>query len=743
MMNPVTCLLLSTLLVTGTAATASNEVSDKAPGFHVEPSDPAAVKALADKPVTTMSGPAGDLLKKWYAEKTAAGNVGDVYDNRDRGHSGLDLGQFPQLSKTVYNEQALKYRVDWAATLRRVPLVLFGNSSTSAGATAGGSNPRMMYTRPGGLRALYAQYTSNNVYIYPEHCDYKPGHNGTPGYGDLYPTNTPFVFISQGSSGSDQPFMRAAPLTLAALRPEVKQKLAQNGLLMPAIQMIFRSTARQLSGPQDYLTGKAHPPVFDGAWVDPLAMVRMAHEITAEAIPPMVQLSVLEEDVPVPGRDYFEPSGRSEELGTTPAVVARVWRGRDCTRRMLVSAANSFDRNRRPLEFHWKLLRGDPAKVSIKTLTARRAGAEILVNWHDRYPIAAGSPLESNRVDIGVFAHNGVYYSAPAFITFFFLDSEARTYDSDRRLLEIGYGAGEVDVQASDLSALLEAYKPDSAVPGAKALRAAYSAEQTKVILAAAGEYRRCHAAWQTAVKDRENAEKAHKPEKEIQRLREAESAAQKAKQQTLGGGQNVLHATVGDAVLAPLRAMAADPYLFRTSGTIAAEVLRAPAQKTAFRSLSERFVHWGLFREAADSPEKLILVPLRKSAATDPAALTRFEKDLLRRFHGEWLGRFVYPSLASFPFRNNYVDPNISAPKSWRDIYHYDAKGACTGWTRRDEAGATEFAAAGKLVLEKDAAGGSLKMQAVRYEQDPLKFDAATPPRGPNWNVLRWKVKE
>ena len=742
MMNPLTCLLLSTLLVTGTAATASNEVSDKAPGFHVEPSDPAAVKALADKPVTTMSGPAGDLLKKWYAEKTAAGNVGDVYDNRDRGHSGLDLGQFPQLSKTVYNEQALKYRVDWAATLRRVPLVLFGNSSTSAGATAGGSNPRMMYTRPGGLRALYAQYTSNNLYIYPEHCDYKPGHNGTPGYGDLYPTNTPFVFISQGSSGSDQPFMRAAPLTLAALRPEVKQKLAQNGLLMPAIQMIFRSTARQLSGPQDYLTGKAHPPVFDGAWVDPLAMVRMAHEITAEAIPPMVQLSVLEEDVPVPGRDYFEPSGRSEELGTTPAVVARVWRGRDCTRRMLVSAANSFDRNRRPLEFHWILLRGDPAKISIKTLTARRAAPRFLSTG----TTATRSPLVRRWNRIG---STSAFSPITGSITRPRLSSLSSSWTA-RRELTIRTGdcwksaTGPARWTSRHLTSR-PCWRPTSLTRPCPARRrcAAYSAEQTKIILAAAGEYRRCHAAWQTAVKDRENAEKTHKPEKEIQRLREAESAAQKAEQQTLGGGQDVLHATVGDAVLGPLRAMAADPYLFRTSGTIAAEVLRAPAQKTAFRSLSEQFVHWGLFREAADSPEKLVLVPLRKSAATDPAALTRFEKDLLRRFHGEWLGRFVYPALASFPFRNNYVDPNISAPKSWRDIYHYDAKGACTGWTRRDEAGATEFAAAGKLVLEKDAAGGPRKMQAVRYEQDPLKFDAANPPRGPNWNVLRWKVKE
>ncbi len=738
----VAFVLFSTLLMTAAAEAASHDAADKAPGFHIEPDSPATIKALAEKPVTKVSGPVGDLLRKWYAEKTAAGNVGDVYDNRDRGHSGLDLGQFPQLSKTVYNELALKYRLDWAGTLRRLPIVVFGNSSTSAGVSDGGSNPRMMYTRPGGLRALNEQYASNNLYIYPEHCDYKPGHNGTPGYGDLYPTNTPFVFISQGSSGSDQPFMRAVPLTMAAFRPEVKQKLVADGLLMPTVQMIFRWSATQLSGSQDYLAGKAHPPVFEGSWVDPLAMVRMAHEMTAEAIPPLVKLTVVEEETPVRGCDYFEREGLSEVLGTTPAVIARFWRGRDFTRRMMVSAGTSIDANQRPLEFHWKLLRGDPAKVTIKPLTSRRAGAEIVVHWHDRYPIVTGSPMESNRVDIGVFAFNGVHYSAPAFITFFFLDSEARTYDAQGRLLEIGYGAGDVDVQASDLSAVLEAYKPGSALAGGDALRAAYSPEQTKAILAAAEPYRRSRAAWRAAVKNREEAEKAHKPDKEIRGLRDTESAAEKAQQQVLDGGQDLLHMGVGKAVLAPLRSMAADPYLFRGSGKIAAEVLRTPAQKAAFRRLSERFVRWGLFREAADSPEKLALAPVRKEADRDPAALTRFEKDLLRRFHGEWLGQFVYRDLASFAFRAYYVDPNISPPKSWRDVYHYDAKGACAGWTRYSDDATAEFAADGKLITEKDATGVPRKTQAVSYEQEQRKFDPANPPRGPNRNPLRWKAE-
>jgi hypothetical protein len=42
---------------------------------------------LAARPITTSPGELGELLRKWQQEGTAAGNVGDWYDNRDRGHS--------------------------------------------------------------------------------------------------------------------------------------------------------------------------------------------------------------------------------------------------------------------------------------------------------------------------------------------------------------------------------------------------------------------------------------------------------------------------------------------------------------------------------------------------------------------------------------------------------------------------------------------------------------------------------
>ena len=163
------------------------------------------------------------MLNRWYTEGTAAGNTGDFYDNRDGGHSRLNTDYyFPQLDRITYTDETRK-TLGWALQRRLLEGVVFGNSSTSGHPNSGGSNPRLGYRSPEGLAFLYQQYRHNNLYVYPEHRDYDPGHNGRGGgYGDLYPTNTPYLIISQGSSGSDQLFLRAIASTLAALRPEVK-----------------------------------------------------------------------------------------------------------------------------------------------------------------------------------------------------------------------------------------------------------------------------------------------------------------------------------------------------------------------------------------------------------------------------------------------------------------------------------------------------------------------------------------
>jgi hypothetical protein len=164
----------------------------------------------------------------------------------------------------------------------------------------------------------------------------------------------------------------------------------------------------------------------------------MAHQITEDALPPLIQLRVVREDQPVPGRDFFTAGG-GEQMFDTPCAVARVVRTTQYERRTVVSAGQSADLNKRPLTYHWAVLRGDADRIQIKKLNDSGSIVELVLPYHERRPISPGSPLASNRVDIGAFVHNGKYYSAPAFVTFFYLDNERRVYDAQQRITVVDY----------------------------------------------------------------------------------------------------------------------------------------------------------------------------------------------------------------------------------------------------------------------------------------------------------------
>lgn len=716
---------------------------------------------LKKKPITTAGGGLGDLLRKWHKDGTAAGNVGDWYDNRDREHSPLAMALYPQLRKLGYTEEDRKLRSDWALQPRVLPKVVFGNSSTSAPPELSGSNPRTLYCSPDGLRLLQRQYLGNNLYIYPEHRDHDPGHNGLgDGYGDLFPVNTPYLLISQGSSGSDQPFMHALATTLAAFRPDVKEKLVEAGLLMPTVQMILRSSNGHVKKADDYLTGQAHPTVFEGARVDAVKMARTAQSITLKTIPPLVKLKVLKEDKPEAGRDYFDRPSVTEQHADTPCAVARVWRGHQHKRRLVVSAKGSLDVNKAPLTFKWVLLRGDVKRVTIKPRGKAGDEAEITVAYHERWPVQPGSALESNRVDVGVFAHNGTFYSAPAFVTFFSLDSESRTYDDKGRVVEIGHGMGVTDVALADPAGALAELAKD----GLPAKVLALTEDRRKELAAAAKDARARNATVTEARKKRDAAIKeveAHrtylrqlerrlaaleksgagkddlaearkgvakaredlkKPEANLNKASAALSTAEAELNKALDARRTALGDGARPFVLKALRRAAARPALWNDHASdLAGLAAKAPRVAEARKRLAQLGVI------AAGTEKELTLKPIRPGPGKVPDRLTAFEKAMLEQFHAVVLANVLLPGKVSARFVPNFVDARLTAKKPWREVYHHDGD-EFAGWTSYhagDKPRVTEHTAEGWLVVEKDAKGRPVKARTVDYRQAALQRPA------------------
>lgn len=393
-----------------------------------------------DKVPATVGNDEGKFLREWYEAGTAAGLYGDLYDNRDQDHSDMNRATYPQLTWVEYAPDAVSHQINRGLqTYLLFNRITLGNASlANVDGRYWRSMPRLAYPDGKLMALLFVQYMANHIYVYPEHQDYDPGRNGEGGYGDVYCGNCPYLVISQGSSGSDQVFLRAIACTLAAFRPEVKEYLATKGALMPTVQMLLRSCSKQVQTPQDYLKGTAHPTVFDGQDVDAARMVQKAHEITLGSLPPLVFLKVEEEDKAVPGRDYFDPRP-SEGMYDTPSAIGRVFRTTKYFRRMVVSAAQSKDLNGVPLTYHWRVLRGDAARIQIKPLNKSGSRVELIIPYHERFPVTPGSKMEGNRVDIGAFVDNGKLYSAPAFVSFFFLDNEKRVYGKDNRIQSVQY----------------------------------------------------------------------------------------------------------------------------------------------------------------------------------------------------------------------------------------------------------------------------------------------------------------
>jgi hypothetical protein len=394
-----------------------------------------------------LPAPAQRRLQELYLAGKASGLAGVLYDNRDKGHSSLPQKLWPQIAETDYSAQAQAAGVNYGLNTQILfDAVTIGNSSTAfvGGGALWRSQPRLAMTSPDGAARLYQLYADDHLYVFPEHRDHDPASEG--GKGDVLPANTPYLWISQGSSGSDLPFLAAMAAILAAFTPDTRAFLEQHRLVAPTVQMVFRRGLKDVSDRESYMSAAAHPSVFRASDIDPMRLIGIANALAAEDVPPMPCLAVVGESHPRPRVAYFA-DGLNEVLFDTPSAIARIWRSVGATRTMTVSAEATRDPNGRPLRFHWRVLRGDPERINIVPVDDTAAAVELTIGWHERRTVPGRPELTTDRVDIAVFADNGRELSAPGFVSIVFPADQRREYEElpqgARRVISVDYADGE------------------------------------------------------------------------------------------------------------------------------------------------------------------------------------------------------------------------------------------------------------------------------------------------------------
>lgn len=640
----------------------------------------------AQAQVTTRDDTVGRLLNEWFLKGRAAGLVGITYENRDGGHSQLKSALYPQLQVFRPDEKSGS-AIGPAETPRPTPTV--GNCSMAAPAISGGSLPRFYQMDPKGTQFLMGQYLSSQLFIYPEHKDYDIGANGVGGYGDLYPINNATTLISQGSSGSDQPFLNALLCTLAALPPQTRDRLIEKRILMPALQSILRKSNKMVVTDEDYFTGAAHPPVFAAAQLDEEKMVHAAQQMTPALIPPMVQVRALEETEISPGRHYFEAAMPARhKFADTPVSIARVVRGNGPVYEMTVTTAKTADLMDRPLQLRWQLLQGDPNLVKI---VPTEGGVKARLELRGHPPIIAASGIRSHRVDIGVFASNGISVSTPAFLSFYFLPNEKHFYDAAGRLTEIYY----------------QAHNPDLGLPTNPG-----DARWLKLMLALSvkGDGLRSRLAGRLLTEGERQAIQSVWLRLKEKQVGEAEIAAALAA--PLPSGR---HPTLRETLEKTLAAIVEFADLYPSFQT-ELDALAARSPKTTapseVRAEVLRLIDLGVLIEQASGS----VVPV-----APPDKFTAAERDYLSGLNLTLLSQVLFPEVLERSTAPAWVDPRLTTPKPWRDIFRYDEKtGELAGWLRHGGGRVAAFDAAGRflpqgfkqpeaaqeVIYEKNAAG-------------------------------------
>jgi len=221
------------------------------------------------------------------------GNAGDLYINRDAGHSMLNCSDFPGLTRVVLDAEGRRRGMDNDYPNILFPQPVFGNASVAFTTNTSGASwrslPRALMTRDAlRLRTMARLYLGNQLWFFPSHEDCPPV--GT--YGDVFQSVAPYWIVTAGSSFTDQPYLRGALAASRAFDPKTKEVAVRRGLFAATLQKLIRCSLTSVPDEAAYLTPAAHPTAFPAGALDTNRLVRAAAALKPAEIPPLAVLDV-------------------------------------------------------------------------------------------------------------------------------------------------------------------------------------------------------------------------------------------------------------------------------------------------------------------------------------------------------------------------------------------------------------------------------------------------------------------
>lgn len=336
------------------------------------------------------------------------GNDGDLYFNRDRGHSALAVKDFPGVTSVQMSAAAKEKGVDldFPNTAFRYPV--FGNCSRAlVSGPLWRSLPRALVTSQAfRLKAISGFYLSNQIWVFPVVNDCPP----LGRYGDVFASQTPYWIATQGRSWSDQYYLKAALEVSRSLDPVVKKEIVERGHLAPTIQAIIRKSLKSVTDETEYLTEKAHPTAFPANGLDMEKLKTLSSSLSKDSIPPVAVIK----GVAVGQTKNGGNAARMPELTYVSACAwAFVLRSGDISRTFVIAADGAG-------EYEFSVVHGAPGAAKIEKLRPDVA----------RVTLDKSLITQSNRVDIAIFGKTpSSNWGAPAFVSFAVLDPEAEYCD--------------------------------------------------------------------------------------------------------------------------------------------------------------------------------------------------------------------------------------------------------------------------------------------------------------------------